>query len=344
MKNIFTTYITLKYLGDDTCTPRTRAVLHIYVPSSTIYDNNYPPDAMMKMILYTSNAESDADTMFKLNVDTTSPAAMMKTYNATVSDADKAAFTATSSSVFMMKTRDSMIALFDTVDEASDYYYYCDNAVSIALPSFVIDTESSTVTVANNKSPSEVKSTAPYTSYSMQRDINPSLLKNNGNDPPVAVITKISTLYASPSYDIDSSSSPIYNEDTSAAVTLKMISYKLDTDTMFKLNTNTLYTDNVDEISVTAVLMTIALYALPSYDIDTESSDMSIANEATFHLLFILKLILDLHSVHYFIFHKTIHLIVLTLISVLSLADVYSSMIYILHQGSVLSYKMGSIP
>ena len=31
----------------------------------------------------------------------------------------------------------------------------------------------------------------------------------------------------------------IYDEDSSAAVTLKMISDKLDADTMFKLNTNT---------------------------------------------------------------------------------------------------------
>ena len=113
---------------------------------------------------------------------------------------------------------------------------------------------------------------------------------------------------------------------------------------MFKLNTNTLYTDNVDEISFTVVSMTIVLYALPSYDIDTESSDISIANEATFHLIFILKLILDLHSVYYFIFHGTIHLIVLILILILSFADVYSSMMYILHQGNVLLYKMGSIP
>ena len=110
------------------------------VPSSAIYDNDYPAAATMKMILYTWNAESDADTMFKLNVNTISPTTMIETYNTTVSVADEAAFTETSSSTFTMKTRDSMIALFDTVDEASnDYYYYCDTAVSIMLPSVVID-------------------------------------------------------------------------------------------------------------------------------------------------------------------------------------------------------------
>ena len=90
--------------------------------------------------------------------------------------------------------------------------------------------------------------------------------------------------------------------------------------------------------------MTTESYALPPYDIDTESSAISIADEATFHLIFILKLILDHHSVHYFIFLGTIHLIVLTLISILSLTDVYPSMMYILHQESVLLYEMGSIP
>jgi len=67
-----------------------------------------------------------------------------------------------------------------------------------------------------------------------------------------------------------SSSSAIYDEDSSAAVTLKMISYKLDADKMFH------------EISFTALSMKTVSYALPSYDIDTESSAVSVANEATF--------------------------------------------------------------
>ena len=61
-----------------------------------------------------------------------------------------------------------------------------------------------------------MKSTAPYTLF-MQRDIKPSLLKNNGNDSPVAIITKIETLYASPSYNmktVTSYASPSYNIDT----------------------------------------------------------------------------------------------------------------------------------
>ena len=70
-----------------------------------------------------------------------------------------------------------------------------------------------------------------------------------------------------------SSSSAIHDEDSSAAVTLKMISYKLDADKMFH------------EISFTALSMKTVSYALPSYNIDTESSAVSVANEATFFII-----------------------------------------------------------
>ena len=41
-----------------------------------------------------------------------------------------------------------------------------------------------------------------------------------------------------------------------SAVMLKMISHKLDISTTFKLKSNTLHADNVDEISFTAVSIT----------------------------------------------------------------------------------------
>ena len=55
----------------------------------------------------------------------------------------------------------------------------------------------------------------------------------------------------------------------------------LDADKMVTLNTNALYTDDIDEISFTAVLMTTSLYGFPSYDIDADLSAVSVANEAT---------------------------------------------------------------
>ena len=63
------------------------------------------------------------------------------------------------------------------------------------------------------------------------------------------------------------------------------------------------------------------------------------------HLIFILKLLFGPSLCSLFTFHGTIHLIVLTLILVLSLVDVYSSYDAYLTSGEcVIVLKMGSTP
>ena len=59
-----------------------------------------------------------------------------------------------------------------------------------------------------------------------------------------------------------------------------MILNKADADMMFKLNTNTLVTDDVNELSFITVSMTTTLSS--SYNIGTEWSVVSVADEATF--------------------------------------------------------------
>ena len=123
------------------------------------------------------------------------------------------------------------------------------------------------------------------TTYDMVYDLylNTTLNTASNTTVPVAdeatfsVVTMNTTFDTM--FDTDSSPSAIYDEDYSDAVMLKMISFTLDADTIFKLNTNTLYTDDADEISFTAVLMTTTLS--PSYDIDTEFCAVSVANETT---------------------------------------------------------------
>ena len=75
------------------------------VTSSAIYDKDSSATSLMKMVLYKSNDELDAGTMFKLNIDTTS-----------------------SSSALTMKIRNLMIASYNTANiirrsNESSYYH-----------------------------------------------------------------------------------------------------------------------------------------------------------------------------------------------------------------------------
>mmetsp|Transcript_22516 Transcript_22516/g.22789 ORF Transcript_22516/g.22789 Transcript_22516/m.22789 type:complete len:220 (+) Transcript_22516:535-1194(+) len=124
-------------------------------------------------------------------------------------------------------------------------------------------------------------------------------------------VTKTTTSYTSPSYDIDSSSSAIYDEDSSAgnnspvAITTKTYDMpsaihdgiiSADNDAVYsaavtimttavKMMTNDMntavYFAVIDAESSADITNTIISYASPSYDIDTESSAVSVADEAT---------------------------------------------------------------
>ena len=155
------------------------------------------------------------------------------------------------------------------------------------------------------------------------------------------VITEIVTSFVSPFYNIGSSSYAIYDVDSSVgndpSTTVTLRTYNI----VYMLYFDTTFDTALDTIFNTAfsTTFTSVLHTSPSYDIDTESSTVSIANEATstvtktptvsYHSLNYFFLILPFESSCQFnqvtmVFlqllslHRTLHLIITSLLLLIS--------------------------
>mmetsp|Transcript_6842 Transcript_6842/g.6664 ORF Transcript_6842/g.6664 Transcript_6842/m.6664 type:complete len:280 (-) Transcript_6842:145-984(-) len=267
-----------------------------------VYPPSLPSESLNNYVtLFSAVAVADADTRT-----TTSYTSPLHNNNDGGNDKYVYVFDATSSAVTIhdgipFAVNDG-ISSATSADEAPNDCYYGNTAVLIASPSIVIDTESSSVSVADELM-SSVTMTTPDTA------VTPTITSYGSNADTININTT--------SYGLDT------NEMSVTVVTTTTY------DTMLDLHCNSISTTDVDVISSTTVTMKANSSALNLNDMSLMFSCLS-SNYFSLILLckssrrqfdqmtLVLSTLLSLH--------RTLQLIVQSLISILSLVDIHLMM------------------